>query len=110
MAKTSQIVNLQQNLFLPNYNQTKLTQMNQISDESFLKSVRNRIRQISIKSFNERPRHWHELKTQIIQSPVRDSLIHEALSQVRTAIRITKNCGENHPDTQLVVDPIFLEQ
>ena len=84
--------------------------MNQISDESFLKSVRNRIRQISIKSFNERPRHWHELETQIIQSPVRHSLIDEALSQVRTAIKITKNCGENHPDTQLVVDPIFLEQ
>ena len=84
--------------------------MNQISDESFQKSVRNQISIISIKSFNKRPRYWHELKVQIIQSPVRDSLIHEALSLVRTAIRITKNCGENHPDTQLVVDPIFLEQ
>ena len=84
--------------------------MNQISDESFLKSVRNRISQIAIKSFNERPRHWQELETQIIQSPVRHSLIDEALSQVRAVIRITKHCGENHPDTQLVVDPIFLEQ
>ena len=84
--------------------------MNQIPDEIFLKSVRNRISQIAIKSFNERPRHWHELKAQIIQSPVRDSLIHEALSQVRTAIRITKNCGENYPDFQFLVDPIFLEQ
>ena len=83
--------------------------MNQIPDETFLKSVRNRIRQISIKSFNERPRYWHELKVQIIQSPVRDSLIQEALSQVRTAIKITKHCGENYPNTQLVVDPIFLE-
>ena len=83
--------------------------MNHIPDESFLKSVRNRIRQISIKSFNERPRHWHELKVQIIQSPVRDSLIQEALFQVRTAIKITRHCGENHPNTQLVVDPIFLE-
>ena len=83
--------------------------MNQIPDETFLKSVRNRIRQISIKSFNERPRYWHELKVQIIQSPVRDSLIHEALSQVRAVIEITKHCGESHPDTQLVVDPIFLE-
>ena len=52
--------------------------MNQIPDEIFLKSVRNRISQIAIKSFNERPRHWDEFKTQIIQSPVRDSLIHEA--------------------------------
>ena len=84
--------------------------MNQISDESFQKSVRNQITLISIKSFNERPRYWHELKIQIIQSPVRDSLIHEALSQVRAAIKITKHCGESHPDTQLVVDPIFLEQ
>ena len=84
--------------------------MNQISDESFQKSVRNQISIISIKSFNERPRYWHELKVQIIQSPVRDSLIHEALSLVRAAIKITKHCGENHPDTQLVVDPIFLEQ
>ena len=84
--------------------------MNQIPDETFLKSVRNQIRIISIKSFNERPRYWHELKVQIIQSPVRDSLIHEALSQVRTTIRITKNCGENYPDFQFVVDPIFLEQ
>ena len=23
--------------------------------------------------------------------------------------QITKHCGENHPNTQLVVDPIFLE-
>ena len=84
--------------------------MNQIPDEIFLKSVRNQISIISIKSFNERPRYWHELKVQIIQSPVRDSLIHEALSLVRAAIKITKHCGENHPDTQLVVDPIFLEQ
>ena len=84
--------------------------MNQIPDETFLKNVRNQIRIISIKSFNERPRYWHELKVQIIQSPVRDSLIHEALSQVRTAIRITKNCGENYPDFQFVVDRIFLEQ
>ena len=83
--------------------------MTQIPDENFLKSVRNRIRQISIKSFNERPRYWHELKVQIIQSPVRDSLIHEALSLVRAAIKITKNCGENHPNTQLIVDPPFLE-
>ena len=83
--------------------------MNQIPDETFLKSVRNRISQIAIKSFNERPRHWHELKVQIIQSPVRDSLIHEALSQVQAVIEITKHCGESHPDTQLVVDPIFLE-
>jgi hypothetical protein len=84
--------------------------MNQISDENFLKSVRNRISQIAIKSFNERPRHWDEFKTQIIQSPVRDSLIHEALSQVQAVIEITKHCGENHPNTQLVADPIFLEQ
>ena len=84
--------------------------MNQISDENFLKSVRNRIRQIAIKSFNERPRHWYELKEQITQSPVRDSLIHEALSQVQEVIEITKHCGENHPNTQLVADPIFLEQ
>ena len=83
--------------------------MNQSPDEIFLKSVRNRIRQISIKSFNERPRYWHELKVQIIQSPVRNSLIQEALSQVRIAIKITRHCGENHPNTQLVVDPIFLE-
>ena len=84
--------------------------MNQISDENFLKSVRNRIRQIAIKSFNERPRHWDELKTQIIQSPVRDSLILEALSHIQAVIEITKHCGENHPNTQLVADPIFLEQ
>ena len=84
-------------------------QMNQIPDETFLKSVRNRIRQISIKSFNERPRHWHELKVQIIQSPVQDSLIQEALSQVRAVIKITKHCGENHPNTQLIADPPFLE-
>ena len=84
--------------------------MNQIPDETFLKSVRNRIRQIAIKSFNERPRHWYELKEQITQSPVRDSLIHEALSQVQEVIEITKHCGENHPNTQLVADPIFLEQ
>ena len=84
--------------------------MNQISVETFLKSVRNQIRIISIKSFNERPRYWHELKVRIIQSPVSDTLIHEALSQVRTAIRITKNCGENYPDFQFLVDPIFLEQ
>ena len=84
--------------------------MTQIPDETFLKSVRNRISQIAIKSFNERPRHWHELKVQIIQSPVRDSLIHEALSQVRAVIEITKHCGESHPDTQLFADPIFLEQ
>ena len=64
---------------------------------------------IAIKSFNGRPKHWDELKTQITQSPVRDSLIHEALSQVRAVIEITKHCGESHPDTQLVVDPIFLE-
>ena len=83
--------------------------MNQISDEDFLKSVRNRIRQIAIKPFNERPRHWDELKTKIIQSPVRDSLSHEALSQIQAVIEITKHCGENHPNTQLVVDPIFLE-
>ena len=84
--------------------------MTQIPDENFLKSVRNRIRQIAIKSFNERPRHWHELKVQITQSPVRDSLIHEALSHVQAVIEITKHCGENHPDTQLIADPIFLEQ
>ena len=84
--------------------------MNQISDETFLKSVRNQIRIISIKSFNARPAYWHELKVRIIQSPVRDSLIHKALSQVRTAIRLTKNCGENYPDFQFLVDPIFLEQ
>ena len=84
--------------------------MNHISDENFLKSVRNRIRQIAIKSFNERPRHWDELKTKITQSPVRDSLIHEALSQIQAVIEITKHCGENHPNTQLVADPIFLEQ
>ena len=84
--------------------------MSQISDENFLKSVRNRIRQIVIKSFNERPRHWYELKEQITQSPVRDSLIHEALSQVQSVIEITKHCGENHPDTQLIADPIFLER
>ena len=65
--------------------------MNQTPDEIFLKSVRNRIRQISIKSFNERPRYWHELKVQIIQSPVRDSLIQEALSQVRTAIKFKRD-------------------
>ena len=84
--------------------------MNQISDETFLKSVRNQIRIISIKFFNERTIYWHELKVRIIQSPVRDSFIHEALSQVRTAIRLTKNCGENYPDFQFLVDPIFLEQ
>ena len=84
-------------------------QMNQIPDENFLKSVRNRIRQISIKSFKERPRYWQELKVQILQSPVRDSLIQEALSQVRAVIKITKHCGENHPNTQLVADPPFLE-
>ena len=84
--------------------------MNQISDESFLKSVRNRIRQIAIKSFNERPRHWQELKVQITQSPVRDFLIHEALSHVQAVIEITKRCGESHPDTQLLADPVFLER
>ena len=84
--------------------------MNQISDETFLKSVRNQIRIISIESFNERPRYWHELKVQIIQSPVRDSLIHEALSHVQAVIEITKHCGESHPDTQLIADPIFLER
>ena len=84
--------------------------MNQIPDESFRKSVRNQIRIISIKSFNARPTLWDELKVRIIQSPVRDSLKHEALSQIRTAIRLTKNCGENYPDFQFLVDPIFLEQ
>ena len=77
--------------------------------DAFRKYIKNQIILISIHSFNERPRHWDELKIKIIQSPVRDSLIHEALSQVQAVIEITKHCGENHPNTQLVVDPIFLE-
>ena len=84
--------------------------MNQIPDETFQNSVRNQIRIISIQSFNARPALWDELKARIIQSPIRDSLKHEALFQVHTAIRLTKNCGENFPDFQFLVDPIFLEQ
>ena len=84
--------------------------MTQISDESFRKSVRNRIRTISIQFFNARPSLWDKFKLKIVNTPVSDSLKHKALSQIRAAIRLTKNRGEKYPDFQFLVDPIFLEQ
>ena len=81
VVKTFPTANSQQAPF-PSIKKNSTTPMTQIPDESFKKSVRNQIRIISIKSFNARPALWDELKVRIIQSPVRDSLKQEALSQV----------------------------